>query len=389
MSGRLLFVTALPTPRPKFEFADGLRAVAALTVAVYHATTFTGYLGDVKADLPLVGRLVEIGNYAVPVFIVLSGFVLMLPVARTDGLELRGGFGRYIGRRAKRILPPYYAALAIFLVMIWTIPMLNEESGTAWDNKIPVTVGGLISHLLVVHNLSPEWIYQIDGPAWSIATEWQIYFLMPLVLLPLWRRLGPWWTTGIAIVLGVLLTRYVPHVAAAHFWLIGLFGMGMLAAFLAVRRTRIKAGWPALILFAIAVGWLYIDPVSAEEKDMYSESLIGAAIALGLLWLAAASLDGRRTWLHHALETRFLVWVGLWSYSLYLIHSPLLALGNLLLLPLGLPTWLQLLLMLALVLPIAAALAYVFHRLVERHFITSHQKAEFRARGFRLGRSAD
>jgi peptidoglycan/LPS O-acetylase OafA/YrhL len=374
----LLTVTAAPPARPKFEFADGLRAIAALTVAIYHATMFTGYLGDVQEDLPLVDRIAEIGNYAVPVFIVLSGFVLMLPVARSEDLELRGGFGRYIGRRAKRILPPYYASLLLFLIMIWTIPVLQVQSGTAWDNKIPVTIGGVVSHLLVVHNLSPEWIYQINGPAWSIATEWQIYFLMPLVLLPLWRRLGPWWTTAIAIGLGFALSRFVPNVGAAHFWLIGLFGMGMLAAFLAVRRTRFKAGWPALIMFVAAVGWLYIDPDSAEARNLYSESLIGAAIALALLWLAAASLDGRRTWLHRILETRFLVWVGLWSYSLYLIHSPMLALGNLLLLPLGLPTWLQLIVMLGVVLPAAGALAYVFHRLVERHFITTHQKAEFR-----------
>jgi len=369
------------TARPTFEFADGLRAIAAMTVAAYHATTFTGLLGAVKADLTVVWWLAQIGNYAVPVFIVLSGFVLMLPVARTPDLELRGGFGKYIGRRAKRILPPYYASLAIFLLAIWLIPVMNQPSGTAWDSKIPVTWGGFLSHLFVVHNVSDDWIYQINGPAWSIATEWQIYFLMPLVLLPLWRRIGPWWTTAVAIALGFAISRFIPGVWAAHYWFIGLFAMGMLAAYLAIRGSRFRPGWPALIFFAAAIGWLYVDPDGAENRNQYSETLIGIAIALGLMWLAQGSLAGKRTWLHNVLEARFLVWVGLWSYSLYLIHSPLLGLSNLLLLPLGLSTSAQLVLMLGVALPLSGALAYVFHLLVERHFMTSHQKHVVRAEG--------
>jgi peptidoglycan/LPS O-acetylase OafA/YrhL len=362
--------------RPKFEFADGLRALAALSVALLHATLFTGYLGDAELNAPIAWRVAQIGYYGVPIFIVLSGFVLMLPVARTAGLELRGGFWGFIGRRARRILPPYYASLLLFLALILLIPLMQDPSGTAWVGKVPVTPGGLISHVLLVHNLSAEWVFQINGPAWSIATEWQIYFLMPLVLLPLWRRLGPWWTVAIALPPGFLLTYLFPRLAPAHFWYIGLFALGMLAAYLAVRGTRFKPAWPAAIVTVVALAWLWIFPASAQAHNRWSETLAGIAAALVLVWLANASLGGRTTWLHRILETRILVWVGLWSYSLYLIHSPLLALANLLLLPLELPTWTHLAIMWLVAIPVAAGVAYLFHRLVERRFATSHQSAE-------------
>jgi peptidoglycan/LPS O-acetylase OafA/YrhL len=367
-------VTVQTPLRPKFEFADGLRAVAALTVAVYHAMTFTGTTGTVKAEIPAFWTLMQIGNYAVPVFIVLSGFVLMLPVARDSSFELRGGLVQYIGRRAKRILPPYYVSLALFLLLIWMVPVLQADGGTAWDNKVPVTPGGLLSHLFLVHNWNGEWIYQINGPAWSIATEWQIYFLLPLVLLPLWRRIGPWWTVSIALAAGFAIGQYVPFLQSAHYWFIGLFGLGMFAAHLAVRGTRLNAGWPAAILSTLAIAWVWIDPESAERRNMLSETLAGTAVSLALLWLGNATLRGERTWLHRVLETRFLAHLGLWSYSFYLVHSPLLGLANLLLLPLGLPAWAQLILMLCAALPAAAGASYLFHVLVERRFMTSHQR---------------
>ncbi len=139
--------------------------MAALAVAVLHATTFTGHLGDADANLPVIARLTELGNYAVPVFTTLSGYVLMLPVARTTNFELRGGFWRYLWRRAKRILPPYYASLVLFLLLIATVPALQSGNDTAWFNKVPITLEGVVSHFLLIHNWNGAWIYQINGPA--------------------------------------------------------------------------------------------------------------------------------------------------------------------------------------------------------------------------------
>ena len=367
------------TRRPKFEFADGLRAVAALSVAVFHATAFTGHTGDVDESLPTLARIVEIGDYAVPVFIVLSGYVLMLPVARTEGFTLRGGVWKYIGRRARRILPPYYASLALFLLLIALIPVLQTPHDTAWDNKIPVTAGGLVSHLLLVHNWNPGWIYQINGPAWSVATEWHIYFLMPLVLLPLCRLLNPWLMLVVALAMGPAITYLFPSAGSGNYWFIGLFALGMIAALLTVRGTRDVRwlGWASAGVFAVAVLWTILDAPDGRPAEIVSETLVGAAVAMGLVAMGRATIVEKRSVGRRVFEWRPLVNVGLWSYSIYLIHSPLLGLANLLLLPLGLPTLVHWLVMVFLVLPLVLAACHVFFLLVERRFTTSHQQREF------------
>ena len=42
--------------------------------------------------------------------------------------------------------------------------------------------GSLLSHLFLLHNLNASWIYDFNGTLWSIATEWQIYFVFALLL---------------------------------------------------------------------------------------------------------------------------------------------------------------------------------------------------------------
>lgn len=357
--------------RLDFKFLDGLRAIAAIAVVLFHAYLFTGHNGDTENNLPGVLRLIGLGDFAVPLFIVLSGFVLMLPIAGARGLRMERGVGDYIKRRARRILPPYYASLVIFGLLIRLAPALGTKQDTAWDSKIPVTWEGIASHLLVIHNLSGDWIYQINGPAWSVATEWQLYFALPLLLLPIWRRFGTIGALVSAVAIAAAVALFLPFVEGAHFWFIALFAMGAAAAHAVVRETPIpRLGLLTLASWAVAGGVI----VATEAPVWIGELLLGVAMSMFILWLARRNQDGKRTFLHAALESKPLVWVGLWSYSLYLIHSPILALGNLLLLDVQMPAIARFGIMLAVIVPIAAALSYAFHLLVERRFMTSHQK---------------
>lgn len=359
--------------RVAFKFADGLRAIAAIGVALFHTYTYAG-LSQQNQQLPVVLKVLNLGDFAVAVFIVLSGFVLMLPVAKTPDLTLRGGVGQFLRRRARRILPPYYAAILGYLIVILVIPGLNEKTGTAWDSKVPVTAGGIISHALMIHNLSPDWVYQIDGPAWSVATEWQIYFAMPLLLLPLWRRFGGRVSVAIAIVMGWAVHFLLPQVDVAHFWFLGLFALGMAAGWYVHRGTaRVRGACVAVALLVTLV------PAGAAfglalRFAWLSETAVGAAVALLLVWMAQRSVSREKTWAHRVLEWRPLVQVGNWSYSLYLVHSPIIGIVNLLLLPVPMPLAARFALLACVGLPIAAAVSYGFHRLVERRFMTSHQQ---------------
>lgn len=353
----------------KFEFADGLRAIAAISVAIYHASLFTGLSGDVATHFPLLSKLLSLGNLAVPLFIVLSGFVLMLPIARSTTLELRGGIRGYVSRRAKRILPPYFFAVALSLALIACIPILQTPMGTAWDNKVPVTADGLVAHVFLLHNLRPDWIYQINGPTWSVATEWQLYFALPFLLLPVWRRFGPWASAVFALALGTAVAFLIPPTFGAHFWFFGLFAMGAVAAYcLTHSRWRADGRIAAALLFCAMLFALW------SPNVVVSEIGVGAALAYAIYWLADRTIASKETRVHKVLEHPRLVAVGVGSYSFYLVHSPILALTNLLLLPFALPVGTVLAVQVLVGVPVSGLVALAFFQLVERRFLNSHQK---------------
>jgi peptidoglycan/LPS O-acetylase OafA/YrhL len=108
---------------------DGIRGLAALYVVVNHVflRAFPGYPRDTA---PFWAGWFVYGRFAVVVFIVLSGFSLAVAPARS-GWQV-GGVGRFARRRARRILPPYYAALAISLAVAWLVaPPPGQGAPTA------------------------------------------------------------------------------------------------------------------------------------------------------------------------------------------------------------------------------------------------------------------
>src|SRR5262245_54437637 len=92
---------------PRLAFLDGLRGLAALYVVLHHAALEVSG-GSFSRGSNLVRGLLRHGHFAVAVFIVLSGYCLMRPVAGDPLGRLRGGMWGYLGRRARRILPPYF-----------------------------------------------------------------------------------------------------------------------------------------------------------------------------------------------------------------------------------------------------------------------------------------
>jgi peptidoglycan/LPS O-acetylase OafA/YrhL len=180
--------------RLRLHYLDGLRGLAALYVVMVHINR---YMGEEPVFLQLIGKTLRYGNFAVAVFIVLSGYVLMLPVARSQSGYLSRGLWDYIQRRSRRILPPYYAALLfsllIAIIVLGLIKIFNfhwhesAEYGEFHPFFSPVDV---ITHLLLIHNLSRDTLGSINAPMWTVATEWQIYFFFPLLLLPIRRRFG-------------------------------------------------------------------------------------------------------------------------------------------------------------------------------------------------------
>lgn len=372
-------------PKLRLHYLDGLRGVAALYVALFHAHQEGGWplRGETLPPFLLRGmQWVAQGHYAVAVFIVLSGYSLMLPVARSETGSLRGGFGPYIFRRARRILPPYYAALGLTLLLLLALPGMQTPRNSNWDWALPAfTPGTLISHLLLVFNLNPAWAGRIDPPMWSVATEWQIYFIFPLALLPLWRYCGlPALICG-AFMLGVgLKYAFAPALDEVGPWYIGLFALGMAAATLNFSPNPVTRNWESRLPWKgiAALLWLTFGaaalfrPQWLNSRVMIMDSFVGAATAALLIALTLDLTKGRDhapTGLRRALESRPATRLGSFSYSLYLIHAPALAALRLELEATDLPlTWVYALVF-AVGIPLSLVLAYGFHLVFERRFM--------------------
>ncbi|CAA9585897.1 MAG: hypothetical protein AVDCRST_MAG86-3760 [uncultured Truepera sp.] len=375
------------TKRPRLGFLEGIRGLCALYVALLHTLLFTGHGLAAETYSPVFRALAYVlsfGHYAVAVFIVLSGFCLTIPVALAPTRTLRGGFRDYIVRRARRILPPYYAALALFVTLIVLVPVLSTPAGTAWDSKLPLTWDALVSHLLLIHNIYPGWMFKIDGPMWTVATEWQIYFLFPLLLL-VWRRLNLAATVAFALSLSIVPQLLLPSQLSLrwlHPWYFGLFALGMAGAVVAfspspfwerVRRLpwRPLAGFgTALVLATLVVGDTYL-----RLPTYLNETLIGFGVGLILVHYTLTERAGRASPRLNFLGCRPIVLLGTFSYSIYLVHSPLLGLFNLLTLHLTLSSDVRFLMMLFVALPVVLGCSYLFYRVVERRFLPGHLRA--------------
>jgi peptidoglycan/LPS O-acetylase OafA/YrhL len=328
-------------------------------------------------------RALSFGHDAVAVFIVLSGYCLMLPVARAEG-QLTRGLRSYFARRAWRILPPYYAAVFGSLLVIALVPALETPTQTIWDDTTPAfTASAIGSHLLLVHNLFPSLAHRINGPLWSVATEWQIYLFFPLLLLPIWRRFGPTATLLAGFGLGsafVYLTPAAAHTADA--WYLGLFAVGMCAAGIGFasrpRETALRERGPwgilsLVLIAAVAVGATLLVKVWFVWMPL-SDSLVGAATACSLVYLTRHALNPalqERPLSLRVLESMPLVTLGRFSYSLYLTHLPVLARCYFGLRRLALSATAQTLTLTLLSLPLSVPLSFAFFWVFERRFVGS------------------
>ena len=367
-------------------YIDGLRGIASFYVVMHHFCLW-GTAGLPRWAHLLFGWTLY-GHFAVAVFITLSGFCLMLPVSRSSNKRLRGGFRQYIKRRAWRILPPYYAALILSIIILLFSPQGFHwlkagfrSSDNLWLSNL--TLGSIVSHLLVVHNLSKDWSGKLDMAMWSIATEWQIYFLFPLVLLPVWRRYGNVSVVAVGFALGM-----VPHLLLpmgrnfdwACPWYLGLFALGMIVATMSISHVWTKAQanylpWITLTLGLLYLGMKFLYHGSTTDEDnpieWIKDTLGGMIAASVILYCAAATNSSIRIPLLHLLENKVMVGLGTWSYSLYLVHCLILREMQTLQSALHLSNVTALLLRVCVGVPLALLTAYLFFLIFERPFLRS------------------
>jgi peptidoglycan/LPS O-acetylase OafA/YrhL len=295
---------------------DGLRGLAALYVVVNHIfeRAFPGYPAD---HAPFWAAGFIYGRFAVVVFIVLSGLSLALAPARA-GWRL-DGVARFARRRAWRILPAYWAALAFSLAVAWLILPPPGEA-------VP-DLQSVAANALLVQNVFPA--ATPNRSFWSIAVEAQLYVLFPLLLLVVRRRGAVVMAAAVTLVVATVGVA-APHIARLDAFatqsppdLAALFALGMLAAGIVAAGER-RRSWPWAWL-ALAAAAPVLVTIGWQGSVWTLDDLLWVDIALGpaIACLLAALVTGRPARLVRMLDTRPLRSLGLSSYSLYLTHGPI------------------------------------------------------------------
>ena len=331
-----------PAHGARFPLLDGLRAVAALSIFFTHIAYESG---SFIADNPL-GPLAARLNVGVPIFFVLSAFLLYRPwvAARLDGAP-SPRLASYARRRALRIVPAYWTALVLLgLLLPAHVPGVFGEDW--W-----ILFGFLQSY-------SFETLFLGLSVAWSLSTEVAFYLVLPLVALATVRALGG---RERALAVRVELTVLALSAAAAfalrelpllESWrtfgnTIGgtwpWFAAGLMLAVASVAwpeaaRTRPRPlravaahpGWCwaaalALLLLAAYGGILPRFAFAMTTADTRVEAALFTLIAL--LAVAPAALAGEaaaRSAVGRVLTLPPVVWLGMVSYGIFLWHRPLI-----------------------------------------------------------------
>jgi peptidoglycan/LPS O-acetylase OafA/YrhL len=384
-------VTSLKKINPKdLLFLDGLRGLAALFVMMGHARLLLwegfseGYVNHPESYNAFNKMLVyffsifatRYGHQAVLFFFVLSGFVIHLKYASRLAADPQHKFDtqNYFIRRLRRIYPPLIFALLLTVALdyigrsisapVYDLRAASELSfyphlGTNYDLR---TFFGNLFFL----NQTYVPNFGSNGPLWSLKYEWWFYVLYPLFYLL--NRKSSLVSMGAMLLLFVL--SFLPNVMPVLlvrdiFSMMVCWWLGVLLADIYAGRVNIPFKYPALLVLLMPVNFIHPLTGTWEINDFL--------FAIGFFGFLACCFalkeKGYQLKMLHKLK-----WLGDCSYTLYVIHFPVLMLmgvwvashngGNL---PMSfLP-------MLAGMI-ITVILAYLLHFITEKPFLVKKKK---------------
>ncbi len=338
---------------------DGLRGFASLAVVLYHLSLIAKPEVSETAwawltQTPL--KLLFPGTEAVLVFFALSGLVVALPA-------LRSGFAwtRYYPSRLLRLYLPVFGALLFATVLIIAIPRESASvPSDSWLRDAQATSVTPVSFLAEASLLPAS--FDIDNVLWSL--RWELFFslLLPLFvwLAIRFRRASPY--LAILAVSATIAGRILEIDVLVYFpvFLLGTIiavNLDSIRAFAQSARTR--GLWPALAALSgsmLIASWLARPVLEGRHKVAADVvwGLAGVGATLIVLLVIAWPV------LRRACERPAALWLGRVSFSLYLVHAPILGtLGYLL----GVERWW---LVCLIGLPLSLGVSALFYRWVER-----------------------
>ena len=305
-----------PPPAGRFLPIDAMRGIASMSVLVFHLFRSPPQTDVLAAAFP--GPVEIFSDYArsgVAVFFVISGFVIAY-TTRDLGPRVRDGV-RFALRRQVRLDPPYYVVMAIVLVLA-----VGERLVPGLESRT-LTTGDVLLNMFYLQDIAGA--PAVLAVAWTLCLEVQFYLVVVvLVIASGWISRGPGPTehrirfvTTIALLLG-LVSLSLPFLGAdGGPWFIGtwwMFCFGMAITWFMLGRLSghvIAAICGIVGVWCVAVSlW---SPVADPWGSHWFAYLTGLAILL-LLITGKMSMQ----------PPRWLLYLGTLSYSLYLVHLPVI-----------------------------------------------------------------
>jgi peptidoglycan/LPS O-acetylase OafA/YrhL len=313
--------------RSNLAAVDIMRGVAALTVAAFHTREITwigihglwqqyGLSATPNVILGYLTLPLFWGSIGVPIFFVISGYCIHRnqALARAHNGTYRLQTGTFYLRRFFRIYPVLLAALLLTLVCDWISRHYFPNSYKLGNTEASVFLVNLFSLQGVA---GP--VYGSNLPLWTLSIEVQFYALYPLLLLLMWRC-GTLLTLGALGIVNIfsyfVLEVHGFQAFSSYYvsWYLGalvaeLEATKRLSARLSSRWLRIGLYGCSFAILCLGCGLCFLSPYFAFQVWAVAFSVF--------LFVVLQRRDVR-----HGRLAKVFQWLGLFSFSIYIIHMP-------------------------------------------------------------------
>jgi peptidoglycan/LPS O-acetylase OafA/YrhL len=302
--------------RLEIRHLTGVRIIAAFWVVLYHyQVQIYGLLPELKFLAPIT----SIGYLAVDLFFVLSGFILCYQyLDRFRGKSTRHYWG-FLWKRLARIYPAHLAVLLGLAALV----ILSKFTSLRINDPQNFDTAGFLLDLFIVRS----WVGDSQGwniPAWSLSAEWLAYVLFPLfAVTTIWltrrRSAAVLFAVGVLISAEGVATWIYPssHMPIPAARILLAFGFGCFVYVLTQRTSQSpRNGWLGIASLGALMTVPAVIPVGGLRASV---ALVLAGATIYFLALGTGAAVG-------ALGSRWPEFGGQISFSVYLIHVPLLML---------------------------------------------------------------